>query len=332
MELTNNRLFNYQAQLSAPQPAAPAAVAMSAGPTAVEPQAIAASPLVDWTQAQAQITAWSNQLAAIRAQLQQMIASLQPQVATPAPSAAPVPQAPAQPVPQAPAPRPQPVAKPKPKPKPKPGKGPMLSAGARGVPVKKLEQRLTDLGYHVGTPDRVMGKATVKAVKRFQKKHHLEADGVVGPKTWRPLQIQVKGKVKYPGPNPKQIARKLRVHLNNPEKGVVHHCFAYAWATVTRAGGKSIGSARQLHAGRWNGLGSLSAMVQKGQIKVGDIIYCNYRPGADPTSTNLAYGPHWFVYIGKGQFADQYGVRSGAAMNAFVPGRKIDTIYRTFGK
>jgi hypothetical protein len=35
------------------------------------------------------------------------------------------------------------------------------------------------------------------------------------------------------------------------------------------------------------------------------------------------------VYLGNGMFGDQYGTRNAAAMAAFVPGRKIDTIYHT---
>ena len=43
----------------------------------------------------------------------------------------------------------------------------------------------------------------------------------------------------------------------------------------------------------------------------------------------MRFGPHWFVYVGQGQFADQYGIRGAQAMSAFVPGRVIDTIYHT---
>jgi hypothetical protein len=77
-------------------------------------------------------------------------------------------------------------------------------------------------------------------------------------------------------------------------------------------------------------VGYLDTLIRNGSVRVGDVIYVNRSPGADPSSTNLAYGPHWFTYIGNGMFADQYGVRGAQAMANFVPGRKIDTIYHCF--
>lgn len=126
------------------------------------------------------------------------------------------------------------------------------------------------------------------------------------------------------------VAQRLIQHLNNPEKGVVHHCFAYAWATVKGAGGKDINSAPQDKSCRGQDIGSLDSMVKSGKINVGDVVYCCKAPGTDPASTNLANGPHWFTYIGNGKFADQYGVKTGAEMAQFVPGRKIDTVYHCF--
>jgi hypothetical protein len=70
-------------------------------------------------------------------------------------------------------------------------------------------------------------------------------------------------------------------------------------------------------------------MVKEGRVRVGDIVYINRKPGADPTSTILSYKPHWFVYIGNNKFADQFGERDAAAMDRAFAGRKIDTIYRT---
>jgi hypothetical protein len=119
--------------------------------------------------------------------------------------------------------------------------------------------------------------------------------------------------------------------LNNPEKGVVHHCFAYAWATIRAAGGKDINSAPQDKSARGRPTSALADMVKDGSLHVGDVIYVNRNPGTDPSSTNLANGPHWFVYMGNGKFADQYGVKQSAAeMDQFVPGRRIDTIYHCF--
>ncbi len=77
-------------------------------------------------------------------------------------------------------------------------------------------------------------------------------------------------------------------------------------------------------------LSHLKTMIDSGRLKPGDVIYANYRPGTDPSSTNLSNGPHWFTYMGDGKFIDQYGTKSLAEMDAFVPGRKIDAIVHPF--
>ena len=73
------------------------------------------------------------------------------------------------------------------------GSGPVLREGAKGEPVRALQNRLNTLGYKVGTADGSFGPKTDAAVKAFQKAHGLPADGVVGPKTWDKLGIKVGG-------------------------------------------------------------------------------------------------------------------------------------------
>ena len=58
----------------------------------------------------------------------------------------------------------------------------VLKKGSRGENVKKLQQALKAKGYKVSA-DGVFGANTEKAVKAFQKKNKLTADGVVGRKT-----------------------------------------------------------------------------------------------------------------------------------------------------
>src|SRR4051812_23025742 len=38
------------------------------------------------------------------------------------------------------------------------------------------------------TVDRAYGPATKRAVRRWQRRHHLHADGIVGPATWKALR------------------------------------------------------------------------------------------------------------------------------------------------
>ncbi|HZH15666.1 MAG TPA: peptidoglycan-binding protein [Archangium sp.] len=79
------------------------------------------------------------------------------------------------------------------------GSGPTLREGARGEPVRALQNRLNQLGFNVGAADGSFGPKTEAAVKAFQRAHGLTADGVVGPKTWNKLGINVSGPVTNPG-------------------------------------------------------------------------------------------------------------------------------------
>jgi hypothetical protein len=57
-----------------------------------------------------------------------------------------------------------------------------LKRGAKGPRVAFVQKVL---GLHV---DRIFGKHTKRAVKRFQRSHGLTADGIVGPATWAALK------------------------------------------------------------------------------------------------------------------------------------------------
>jgi len=63
---------------------------------------------------------------------------------------------------------------------------PTLKKGSKKPEVKDLQEALKALGFSgVGTVDGVFGAATEKAVKAFQASVGIEADGIVGPLTWR---------------------------------------------------------------------------------------------------------------------------------------------------
>jgi hypothetical protein len=221
-----------------------------------------------------------------------------------------------------------------------PAPGPTTASLAGGASrridtVTDLQRALKSAGFDPGPIDGRMGPRTDYAIRRFQAANGLQVDGAAGPRTLRALGANADddGPAAPTTPGPVRVGalqRRLQANLHNPYKGRVHQCFRYAWTTATKAGGRNIGNAPASHAGRNASIQHLDAMIDRGQVTPGDVIYVNRRPGADPSSTNLAYGPHWFVYMGNGRFADQYGVRDADAMAQFVPGRKIDTIYHPF--
>ena len=64
----------------------------------------------------------------------------------------------------------------------------MLKEGAEGRDVKMLQEQLVDLGYlSEKDVDRVYGPTTTEAVKAFQKRNGLTADGLAGEKTLEKL-------------------------------------------------------------------------------------------------------------------------------------------------
>jgi peptidoglycan hydrolase-like protein with peptidoglycan-binding domain len=63
----------------------------------------------------------------------------------------------------------------------------LLKEGSSGPLVKQLQQRLKDKGLNPGEIDGVFGLGTKAAVRDFQKANGLEADGMVGQKTWNAL-------------------------------------------------------------------------------------------------------------------------------------------------
>ena len=67
--------------------------------------------------------------------------------------------------------------------------GYVIREGSRGENVKKIQERLIELGYSCGRwgADSVFGGETEKAVKKFQRDVGIDADGEVGRITWSRL-------------------------------------------------------------------------------------------------------------------------------------------------
>lgn len=62
-----------------------------------------------------------------------------------------------------------------------------LRVNSRGADVTRLQRELKAAGFNPGGVDGAFGPNTLKAVKAYQRKYHLDVDGVVGPRTWNKL-------------------------------------------------------------------------------------------------------------------------------------------------
>ena len=65
--------------------------------------------------------------------------------------------------------------------------------GSTGAPVRAIQSKLERWGYYDGAVDGIYGSGTAAAVRRFQQKNGLTADGVVGPATLRAMGLPEKG-------------------------------------------------------------------------------------------------------------------------------------------
>ena len=70
----------------------------------------------------------------------------------------------------------------------------VLKQGATGGEVKEVQRRLKQWGYYNGAVDGVYGPQTVAAVKAFQKKNGLKADGIAGKSTYEALGMNESAK------------------------------------------------------------------------------------------------------------------------------------------
>lgn len=64
---------------------------------------------------------------------------------------------------------------------------PVLQIGSSGTAVTEVQGILKLLGYYTGAVDGLYEEGTVDAVVAFQSAAGLQADGIVGPATWRSL-------------------------------------------------------------------------------------------------------------------------------------------------
>lgn len=88
-----------------------------------------------------------------------------------------------------------------------------LKNGSKGDDVKTLQSALNKFGYAL-IVDGVFGAKTEIAVKNYQMKNGLVADGIVGPKTWDKLGI-TSAQSNSKCIDPSVIYKPLSVHVTN---------------------------------------------------------------------------------------------------------------------
>lgn len=64
------------------------------------------------------------------------------------------------------------------------------------LPSANIQKALKNAGYYKGAVDGKIGSATKEAVKAFQRDNGLEADGVVGRRTWDKMKVHLGGAIK----------------------------------------------------------------------------------------------------------------------------------------
>ncbi len=91
----------------------------------------------------------------------------------------------------------------------------ILRRGDSGYAVKKLQQRLKELGYYTPSVDGEYGARTVEAVKAFQKNNGLTQDGIAGLTT----QAKLNSTSAIPAKEAEKEDGKLDGTLNKGDKG-----------------------------------------------------------------------------------------------------------------
>jgi peptidoglycan hydrolase-like protein with peptidoglycan-binding domain len=61
---------------------------------------------------------------------------------------------------------------------------PVLRVGSTGLPVRRLQSRMSAVGFDTGGVDGRFGANTEAAVRTLQQAYNLGVDGIVGPQTW----------------------------------------------------------------------------------------------------------------------------------------------------
>lgn len=177
--------------------------------------------------------------------------------------------------------------------------------GDDGEEVLAIQKRLVELHYSVGTLDGDFGPATEKAIKSFQNAQGLEADGIVGPATYKALMNR-----EMP-PNRAQnkvrsILRAAYSVLGTPYVfgGTSPYGFDCSGFTKYAFGRAGIYLPRMADEQFYHG-----KRVSLKNLRAGDLLfYTTYEPGAS----------HVGIYLGDGKFIHAGSSTGVAVASAFT--------------
>lgn len=162
--------------------------------------------------------------------------------------------------------------------------------GDFGQEVAQVQAKLAALGYAAGSADGEFGSMTTSAVKAFQKDRGLDADGVVGPDTYRALMGR-----DIPASRDGATAARKVIQTALRFVGV-----PYVFGGNTPDGFDCSGFTRYVFARGGMGLPrmadeqyDLGHPVSKAQLKPGDLVF--FTTYADGVS-------HVGIYLGEGKF------------------------------
>ena len=97
------------------------------------------------------------------------------------------------------------------------GQRPVLKRGVSDLSVQVIQKMLAAHGFDPGSKDGIFGTKTERAVMAFQRAKGLEADGIVGPKTWGALSSQV---ISRPFSGATKVGVGVVLPVTLPEGGV----------------------------------------------------------------------------------------------------------------
>ncbi len=174
----------------------------------------------------------------------------------------------------------------------------VLKQGATGGEVKELQRRLKQWGYYNGAVDGAYGAKTVEAVKYFQRKNGLKADGIAGKSTFAALGMNDSAKA-----------------LENENKGS---------SSGSQSAGNSDYTSSDLYLLAKCIYAEARGESYTGQVAVGAVILNRVASSAFPnTIAGVIYQRHAFTAVSDGQInlePDKTAMNAASdAMNGWDP-------------